>query len=47
MLPEMDGYEFQRIPHKNPAWPTIPVIYISAEAGKEDVRKGYMLGVEH
>ena len=46
MMPEMDGYQFFDAVRENPAWLSIPFIFLSAKGQKLDIRKGYMLGAD-
>lgn len=46
MMPCMDGYEFYTIVQATPEWLTIPFIFLSAKAEREDVLRGKQLGAE-
>lgn len=46
MMPELDGYGVLRILGKNPKTNTIPFIFLTAKAEKEDFRKGMQLGAD-
>jgi two-component system sensor histidine kinase/response regulator len=46
MMPRMDGYEFYEIVRANPSWVSIPVIFLTAKAEKQDILRGKSLGVE-
>ena len=46
MMPDLDGYGVLRILSRNPETSTIPFIFLTAKADKEDVRKGMNLGAD-
>lgn len=46
MMPEMDGYEVLYLLMKNPSTSSIPFIFLTAKAEKEDFRKGMNLGAD-
>lgn len=46
-MPEMDGYQFFEAVRENPAWVTIPFIFLTARGQQKDIRLGYGLGVDH
>jgi CheY-like chemotaxis protein len=46
LMPKMDGYVFYETLQNHPEWASIPVIFLTAKAEKEDVLKGISLGVE-
>ncbi len=46
MMPEMDGYEVLYLIMKNPSTASIPFIFLTAKAEKEDFRKGMNLGAD-
>ena len=46
MMPRMDGYEFYENVRKNSAWVSIPVIFLTAKAEKQDILRGKALGAE-
>lgn len=46
MMPELDGYGVLRILGKSPKTNTIPFIFLTAKAEKEDFRKGMQLGAD-
>jgi putative two-component system response regulator len=45
-MPEMDGYAFFETVRSKPEWVTIPFIFLTAHAGREDVFQGRKLGAE-
>ncbi|GAB4475441.1 MAG: hybrid sensor histidine kinase/response regulator [Anaerolineae bacterium] len=47
MMPEMDGFAFYQAVRDNPAWMSIPFIFLSALGEPSDVRRGYTLGADH
>jgi two-component system sensor histidine kinase/response regulator len=47
MMPEMDGYQFYDAVRRNPAWISIPFIFLSAKGEQKDIRHGYQLGADH
>lgn len=46
MMPELDGYGVLYVLGREPATATIPFIFLTAKAEKEDVRKGMSLGAD-
>lgn len=46
MMPDLDGYGVLRILSKNSKTSTIPFIFLTAKADKNDVRKGMNLGAD-
>lgn len=46
MMPELDGYGVLRILSKNPKTSSIPFIFLSAKAEKQDFRRGMQLGAD-
>jgi signal transduction histidine kinase len=46
MMPRMDGYIFYEAVRARSEWVTIPFIFLTAKAGKDDVMKGKTLGAE-
>ncbi|GAB5538890.1 MAG: response regulator [Salibacteraceae bacterium] len=46
MMPELDGYGVLHILNKNPKTSTIPFIFLTAKAEKEDFRKGMSMGAD-
>ncbi len=46
MMPGMDGYDFYRAVRAHAEWTSIPFIFLTARARREDVIKGKALGVE-
>lgn len=46
MMPERDGYEVLYLLSKNPSTSSIPFIFLTAKAEKEDFRKGMNLGAD-
>lgn len=46
MMPERDGYEVLYLLSKNPSTASIPFIFLTAKAEKEDFRKGMNLGAD-
>lgn len=46
MMPEMDGYEVLYLAMKNPSIASVPFIFLTAKAEKEDFRKGMNLGAD-
>lgn len=46
MMPELDGYGVLRILNKNPKTSSIPFIFLSAKAEKQDFRRGMQLGAD-
>lgn len=45
-MPEMDGYSFFNAVRARPEWVTIPFIFLTARAEKEDILTGKNLGAE-
>lgn len=46
LMPELDGYGVFRILNKNPKTSSIPFIFLSAQAEKQDFRRGMQLGTD-
>ncbi|TET53044.1 MAG: hybrid sensor histidine kinase/response regulator [Anaerolineales bacterium] len=46
MMPRMDGYAFYEAVRRNPAWVSIPIIFLTAKAEKQDVLRGKAMGAE-
>src|SRR5574341_2673776 len=46
MMPNMDGYQFCKSVRANPAWTTIPFIFLTALGHQESVRKSARLGAD-
>jgi CRP-like cAMP-binding protein/CheY-like chemotaxis protein len=46
MMPEMDGYGVLSVLSKNPGTSDIPLIFLTAKAEKQDMRKGMELGAD-
>lgn len=46
MMPELDGYGVLHVLAKNPKTASIPFIFLTAKAEKEDFRKGMSLGAD-
>ena len=46
MMPEMDGYEVLYLLMKNPSTSSLPFIFLTAKAEKEDFRKGMNMGAD-
>jgi len=46
MMPDVDGYQFYERIRQNPAWSTIPFIFMSAKGQQYDLRLGYGMGVD-
>lgn len=46
MMPELDGYGVLNILNKNPQTASIPFIFLTAKAEKDDFRKGMTLGAD-
>lgn len=46
MMPHMDGIQLLREVRKEPAWVSIPFIFLTARSEKTDVRRGKQLGVD-
>ena len=46
LMPRMNGYAFYDKLQNEPEWVSIPVIFLTAKAEKEDVLKGQDLGVD-
>lgn len=45
-MPGLDGYETAKIIRETPAYRKIPIIFLSANANKESIRKGFECGGE-
>ena len=46
MMPTMDGYALYDIVRTRPEWSSIPVVFLTSKAEKEDLLKGKNLGVD-
>ncbi len=46
MMPEMDGYKFFEAVRSNPAWTSIPFIFLTARGQSMDIRRGQSLGAD-
>jgi signal transduction histidine kinase len=46
MMPKMDGYQFFEAVRSEPAWLTIPFIFLTAKGEKSDIRLGKSMGVD-
>ncbi len=46
MMPELDGYDVLKLLRKEPATATIPFIFLTAKADKDDFRQGMQLGAD-
>jgi DNA-binding response OmpR family regulator len=46
LMPQMDGYTLYEAVRARPEWASIPFIFLTAKAEREDVSKGRELGVE-
>ncbi len=46
MMPQMDGYEVLNLLRQDPKTAIIPFVFLTAKAGKEDVRQGMVLGAD-
>lgn len=46
-MPGMNGYEFYEALRQNSDWVSIPFVFLTGLRDKEDIRKGYKLGVDH
>lgn len=46
MMPNMNGYEFFEKVKSNPAWNTMPFIFLTAKMEREDVIRGKKLGAD-
>jgi signal transduction histidine kinase len=46
MMPHMNGIEFLKEVRKNPAWVTIPFIFLTAKGEKHDIHEAKKLGVD-
>ena len=46
MMPEMDGYEFYETVRRRSEWVSIPFIFLTARAEREDVLRGKAMGAE-
>lgn len=46
MMPDMDGYQFFETVRRNPAWITIPFMFLTAKGQKTDIRHGYQIGAD-
>ncbi len=47
MMPEMDGNELYRAVRQNPAWLSIPFIFLTARGEKADIRRALSMGADH
>ncbi len=45
-MPRMNGFEFFKTVRQNPAWTTIPFIFLTGNVSPEDIQLGRSLGVE-
>ncbi|MBW4629069.1 MAG: helix-turn-helix domain-containing protein [Brasilonema octagenarum HA4186-MV1] len=46
ILPRLDGYSLLRVLRQNPTTAIIPLIFVTAKATRDDIRKGMELGVD-
>ncbi len=46
LMPEMNGYDFYRAVRARQAWVSIPFIFLTVKADREDMLKGKALGVD-
>ena len=46
LMPQMDGYALYEAVRARPEWASIPFIFLTAKAEREDVSKGKSLGAE-
>jgi len=46
MMPKLDGYAVLHKLHQDPATVAIPIIFLTAKAAREDMRKGMALGAD-
>lgn len=46
MMPQMDGYAFYKEVRARPEWVTIPFLFLTAKADRDDILKGKALGAE-
>lgn len=46
LMPRMNGYTLYETVHARPEWESIPFIFLTAKAEKEDIQRGRELGVE-
>ncbi len=46
MMPQMDGYEVLNLLRQDPETAIIPFVFLTAKAGKDDVRQGMVLGAD-
>lgn len=46
LMPEMDGYTFYQEVQKHLEWRTIPFVFLTSMAEREDIQRGRDLGVE-
>ena len=46
LMPRMDGYTLYETIRARPEWASIPFIFLTAKAAKEDVSKGKDMGAE-
>src|SRR5688572_890704 len=46
MMPNMDGYQFFEAVRSEPAWVTIPFIFLTAKGEKSDIRLGKAMGAD-
>lgn len=47
MMPGMSGHELCARVRAHPEWASIPVVFLTAKAEKEDRQRGEVLGVDH
>jgi len=46
LMPEMDGYAFYQEVQRHPEWSSIPFVFLTSMAEREDIQKGRDLGVD-
>lgn len=46
MMPELDGYDVLHLIRKNPQTENIPLIFLTAIGGRNDLRKGMAMGAD-
>ena len=46
LMPEMDGYTLYQEVQRRPEWRSIPFIFLTSMAEREDIQKGRDLGVD-
>jgi CheY-like chemotaxis protein len=47
MMPELDGYGVLYLIRKNPQTENIPLIFLTAKEGRNDLRKGLAMGADN